>query len=152
MESTIAKFKVNCKTVFGESIFLIGNINELNSWDSSKAIKLTTSNYSEEDPIWETHDLVLPVNTEIEYKFFKKTKSNKLIWEWDLDKKNRKLILTERNYAVIFSNFGMAQNEIILKDEMLDSTKKDNTVTYGLQIVMKCNIIIEGANKDIRRR
>ena len=135
-QSCTVKFKVNCKTNYGESICLIGNLEVLHSWDISNPIELTSFNYSERTPAWETEDLTLPGNSIMEYKFYIKTLNGKTKWEWTSKRDNRKLKLEPGKHLIIYVTFGILQTEIFVKENG-NEVRKDNIFNPGLKIVLK---------------
>ena len=72
-------FQVRFETKYGQSVFIVGNIEELGNWEPSKAILMTTC--SETYPIWKTTtELVCPLGMEIYYKYLVK-EGNNIYWE-----------------------------------------------------------------------
>jgi chitodextrinase len=69
-------FNEAASTVWGQSVFLVGNIAALGSWNANSAIALSSTNY----PTWSV-TLSLPGSTAIEYKYIKKDGSGNVIWE-----------------------------------------------------------------------
>ena len=64
-------FRVKFETNFGQAVYIIGNIEELGSWEPSKAVALSTN--KDKYPWWKsTGDLVCPVGMEIYYKYLVK--------------------------------------------------------------------------------
>jgi hypothetical protein len=69
-------FRVFCETQWGEDVFLSGSVApSLGEWRENNAIKMQWTPHH----IW-TCSVVLPPNTEIDYKYFKR-KSTSTIWE-----------------------------------------------------------------------
>lgn len=67
-------FKVdNAHTVWGQNIYVVGDLPELGSWDTNRAVKMTPCNY----PSWCT-TIQLPTNTPIQFKFIRR---DPLTWE-----------------------------------------------------------------------
>jgi len=94
-------FKCKYTTDFGQSLRIVGNIEELGSWEPSKSLIMTTneSNY----PIWEsTQEITGPVGMEIYYKYviYDKNK-NTYIWENLKDNSNRKHTITSSGIFVV---------------------------------------------------
>jgi alpha-glucosidase len=84
LTSATAKTSVNfvCgngTTVSGQSVFVVGNIPELGSWNTLNAIKLDANVY----PIWTGVIQNLPVGTSVEWKCIKRNNSDNgnLVWE-----------------------------------------------------------------------
>lgn len=85
----------NGYTRFGESIYVIGNIHELGSWNTGEAIGpfFNDTKSVAKYPNW-FFDVNLPENTEIEYKFIKKDQNGNIVWESGL---NRYLRTTDKS-------------------------------------------------------
>ncbi|TDD67037.1 alpha-amlyase, partial [Actinomadura darangshiensis] len=69
-------FNVTATTTWGTSVYLVGSVPALGSWDTSKAVKLSSAGY----PTW-GGTVTLPANTKIEYKYIKKTDAGAVTWE-----------------------------------------------------------------------
>ena len=68
----------NATTYAGQSIYVVGNIDALGSWDASQAIKLTPTNY----PTWSS-TVTLPTNTDVHWKCVKLEEANsESVVEW----------------------------------------------------------------------
>lgn len=131
IQHVLAVFKVICKTNYGESIYLLGNIKELHSWSIEKPIKLYSIHYTAEDPIWETEELYLPANTNIQYKFFKKDSKGKISWEWTPDREDRQLYFNTGKQIDILQTFGISHKEIIIRSNTisLEETKSEGLLS-----------------------
>ncbi|MEU1402470.1 carbohydrate-binding module family 20 domain-containing protein [Streptomyces sp. NPDC005728] len=71
-----ATFNEYASTTSGTDVYVVGSIAALGGWDTSKAIKLSSSGY----PIW-SGAVSVPVNTSFEYKYLKKDGSGNVTWE-----------------------------------------------------------------------
>lgn len=69
-------FSVNATTVWGQNVFVVGNVAALGSWNTANAKPLSSASY----PIWSA-TLSLPANTAVEYKYIKKDGSGNVVWE-----------------------------------------------------------------------
>lgn len=69
-------FKVSATTVWGENIYLIGNIPELGSWDAARAVQMSATGY----PVWDV-SLPLSVPSTFEYKYIRKNSTGAVTWE-----------------------------------------------------------------------
>ena len=69
-------FNVNATTVWGQNVYVVGNISQLGNWNTNNAISLSASNY----PIW-NGTINLPPSTTIQYKYIKKDGNGNVIWE-----------------------------------------------------------------------
>ena len=72
----------NAETLYGENVYIVGNVSELGNWDPDKAIgsffnsTATIAQY----PSW-FYDINVPANTKIEYKYIKKNQNGEVVWE-----------------------------------------------------------------------
>ena len=72
-------FRVKFETKFGQSLFIIGSIEELGQWDPSKAVPMATS--KDIYPTWKiTKEFTCPLGMEISYKYLVK-EGNNIYWE-----------------------------------------------------------------------
>ena len=70
-------FKVNAGTVLGESVYVVGSIPELGSWDPAKASEsMMNPNY----PEWFL-PVSVPKATQFQFKFIKKDSNGNVTWE-----------------------------------------------------------------------
>jgi len=69
----------NASTVYGENVYLTGNVAELGSWDTSKAIGPIFNQVVYQYPMW-YYDVSVPAGTTIQFKFIKKNGST-ITWE-----------------------------------------------------------------------
>lgn len=82
-EQVSVRFKVNNATTdYGTNVYIVGNVPELGSWDTSKAIGPLFNDTATigEYPTW-FYDISVPANTLIEYKFIKIDGSGNVTWE-----------------------------------------------------------------------
>ncbi|KAJ0418766.1 glycoside hydrolase superfamily [Aspergillus carlsbadensis] len=75
-------FNERVTTAYGDTILLVGSISQLGSWDTSKGVALSASQYTSSNPLWSV-TVELPVGTSFEYKFVKKLASGSIVWESD---------------------------------------------------------------------
>ncbi|MEU5315554.1 carbohydrate-binding module family 20 domain-containing protein [Streptomyces sp. NPDC021056] len=71
-----ATFNEYAATTSGQDVYVVGSIAALGSWDTSKAVKLSSSGY----PVW-SGAVSVPVNTSFEFKYVKKDSSGNVTWE-----------------------------------------------------------------------
>lgn len=71
-----ATFNEYASTASGTDVYVVGSVSALGSWNTSSAVKLSSSGY----PVWKT-DVSVPQNSSIEYKFIKKDASGNVTWE-----------------------------------------------------------------------
>ncbi|MFF4268363.1 carbohydrate-binding module family 20 domain-containing protein [Streptomyces sp. NPDC001536] len=71
-----ATFNEYAATGSGQDVYVVGSIPALGSWDTAKAIKLSSSGY----PLW-SGAVSVPVNTSFEFKYIKKDSSGNVTWE-----------------------------------------------------------------------
>ena len=93
-------FRVKYETKYGQSLYIIGNIEELGQWDTSKAIPMYTNN--DIYPTWEIKkEFICPLGMEIYYKYLVKD-GNKIIWEDLGQNTNRHIIVQSPGNIIIF--------------------------------------------------
>ena len=110
-------FRVKFETKYGQSLFIIGSIEELGEWDPSKAIPMATS--KDIYPTWKiTKEFTCPIGMEISYKYIVK-EGNNIYWEEiNNDKKiNRRIVIQSPGNLIIF-------------DEKSNNISKIKTVGY----------------------
>ena len=77
-------FNVKETTVYGETVYVTGNIPALGNWATSSgsggAVALDAAQYTSSNPLW-TGVVNLPAGTSFEYKYFKTESSGSVIWE-----------------------------------------------------------------------
>lgn len=69
-------------TTYGENVFLTGSISQLGSWDTSKAIALSSADYTASNNIWFV-TVSLPAGTSFEYKYIRVESDGSIVWESD---------------------------------------------------------------------
>lgn len=69
-------FKVSATTVWGENVYVIGNIPALGNWDPAKAVLMSATAY----PVW-TATVTLGVPQTVEYKYIRKNSAGAVVWE-----------------------------------------------------------------------
>jgi len=129
-----ATFKISCRTEQTESVYLIGSIDRLKSWDVSAAIKLRLILNSSKYSLWQCNNIPLPSNTSIEYKFFKRGVKGDIVWEWDEEELNRNISLSPGTIVEITQTFGVSTNEVkvIKKIKYIENDKKDSLKDFSL--------------------
>ncbi|MFF4904145.1 carbohydrate-binding module family 20 domain-containing protein [Streptomyces sp. NPDC001260] len=71
-----ATFKEYAPTASGTDVYVVGSIAALGGWDTSKAVKLSSSGY----PVW-SGEVSVPINTSFTFKYIKKDASGNVTWE-----------------------------------------------------------------------
>jgi len=66
----------NATTVWGQNVYVVGNISQLGNWDPVHAVQMTPSSY----PTW-TVTIPLLQGQNIQFKFIKKDSAGNVIWE-----------------------------------------------------------------------
>ncbi len=101
------KFFVECVTTPGQTVCLTGNLKELKRWDTNSAIRLVATNYTAAHPLWETEFFVtLPLNTQLEYKFFVIRQKPEICWEKLPNNAGHSLYLQEGGSLELHHKFG----------------------------------------------
>ena len=120
MNPNIAKlsFRVKYETKYGQTLYIIGNIEELGEWDPSKAIPMATS--KDIYPTWKiTKEFSCPLGMEIFYKYLVK-EGNNIYWEELSSGKNQ-------NRHIVIQSPG----NLIIFDEKSNNISKIKTMTYN---------------------
>jgi len=137
-------FKVICDTNIGDLVCLVGNIPELNSWNKLYPIFLSSENYSSECHLWQSDKLILPLDTSIEYKFFIKDGSNKIIWEQLPGNANHMLYFKTKQKATVLGIFGnvnrqisLSENEFVKEDMKEDVNSMDFKFSSVISFITK---------------
>ncbi|MGW4563458.1 carbohydrate-binding module family 20 domain-containing protein [Streptomyces sp. NPDC004561] len=68
-------------TVSGTDVYVVGSIPALGGWDTSKAVRLSSSGY----PVW-SGEVSVPVDTAFTFKYIKKDGSGNVTWESNADR------------------------------------------------------------------
>lgn len=69
-------FEVNATTIFGENLYVVGNVAALSNWNPAAGLALSSAAY----PFWRA-TLNLPAGTTVEYKYIKRNGSGAVTWE-----------------------------------------------------------------------
>ncbi|KAF4979540.1 hypothetical protein FZEAL_4308 [Fusarium zealandicum] len=80
--SVSVTFEELAKTEFGETIKIAGNIDALGSWDTKKAISLSASDYTAQNPLWKV-SISLKAGQVLEYKYINVKRDGSVTWERD---------------------------------------------------------------------
>ncbi|KAF2011960.1 carbohydrate-binding module family 20 protein, partial [Aaosphaeria arxii CBS 175.79] len=73
-------FTEKVKTQVGQTIKIVGSIAALGNWDTSKAIALDASKYTDANPQW-SGAINIPAKTSFEYKFIRVESNGAVTWE-----------------------------------------------------------------------
>lgn len=74
--TVLETFSVNATTAYGQNVYVVGSISALGSWDTTKAIPLSSAAY----PVWSAA-VTLPAGTAFEYKYIEKNSDGSVVWE-----------------------------------------------------------------------
>lgn len=66
-------------TSYGDSVYLVGSIEQLGSWDASEGIAMSASQYTTSNPLWSV-TVSFPPGTSMEYKFVTIDDSGNATW------------------------------------------------------------------------
>ncbi|KAH9859843.1 hypothetical protein IAQ61_011625 [Plenodomus lingam] len=75
-------FNVRATTVFGENVFVVGQLTQLGNWTPNDARPLSASQYTSSNPIW-SGSVDLPASTAFDYKYIRRSSSGAFTWESD---------------------------------------------------------------------
>ena len=93
-------FRVKYETKYGQSLYIIGSIEELGEWDPSKAVPMATS--KDIYPTWKiTKEFTCPIGMEISYKYLVKEGAN-IYWEELKNNKDRRIVIQSPGNLIIF--------------------------------------------------
>ena len=110
-------FRVKFETKYGQSLYIIGSIEELGEWDPSKAVPMATS--KDIYPTWKiTKEFTCPLGMEIFYKYLVK-EGNNIYWEELNNNKNQ-------NRRIVIQSPG----NLIIFDEKSNNISKIKTMGY----------------------
>ncbi len=74
--NSTVNFKVNATTVWGQNVYVVGNIPALGSWNTANAILMSSATY----PNW-TVSVAVPANTAVQFKYIKRDANGNVVWE-----------------------------------------------------------------------
>ncbi|KAF2726351.1 multicopper oxidase [Polychaeton citri CBS 116435] len=77
-------FKELVTTSWGQMVFIVGNVQELGSWNPSNGVALSASNYTNANPLWYATVNLQP-GAQIQYKYVIIHSDNTVQWEADPD-------------------------------------------------------------------
>jgi len=66
-------------TSYGDSVYLVGSVTQLGSWDASEGIAMSASQYTSSNPLWSVTVAFAP-GTSMEYKFVTIDASGDVTW------------------------------------------------------------------------
>ena len=113
-------FQCRFETRPGYSLYIIGNIREMGSWQPSSAIALVTN--SDMYPTWKTSKpIIVPTGSEIDYKYLIKNDSGDYEWEYLPQNENRHLDIKSPGKWTIKDEKDNLFSEVINKDYLSHS-------------------------------
>ncbi|GAA0407696.1 hypothetical protein GCM10009530_69970 [Microbispora corallina] len=71
-----ATFTATATTVWGQNVYVVGNIPALGSWNTANAIPMSPASH----PVWSA-TVTLPGSTGVEYTYIKKNPDGSVTWE-----------------------------------------------------------------------
>lgn len=75
-------FNVQATTVYGENVFVTGQLTQLGNWSPDAAKALSAAKYTASNPLWSA-TIDLPASTVFEYKYIRKNSAGAVTWESD---------------------------------------------------------------------
>ncbi|KAF1349149.1 extracellular glucoamylase protein [Delphinella strobiligena] len=78
-------FEESATTTYGETVYIVGSISQLGSWDTDNAVALSATDYTTTNPLWSV-TIDLPPGTTFTYKYIKKETDGTFTWESDPDR------------------------------------------------------------------
>lgn len=79
-EQASVTFNETASTVWGQNIFVVGNVGSLGNWSPASAAAMTWISGSGSSGNWRA-TVQLPANTSIQYKYVKKDAAGNVVWE-----------------------------------------------------------------------
>lgn len=80
--SVLVTFDEIVTTTYGETIKIVGSNAALGSWDTSKAVELSASQYTSSNPLWSV-TIELAAGAVVSYKFIRVSSTGTVSWEAD---------------------------------------------------------------------
>ncbi|KAF5019186.1 hypothetical protein F66182_8814 [Fusarium sp. NRRL 66182] len=80
--SVAVTFEEVVTTSFGDTIKIVGNIDALGSWDTSRAVPLSASEYTSSNPVWKA-TISLTAGQALQYKYINVKRDGSITWERD---------------------------------------------------------------------
>ncbi|KAH8178017.1 glycosyl hydrolases family 15 domain-containing protein [Sarocladium implicatum] len=81
-------FNVRATTVPGQTIKVVGSVEDLGNWDPAKGVALDASDYQANDPLWKGK-IVLAAGEAVEYKYIRVESGGSVKWEADPNRQYR---------------------------------------------------------------
>jgi len=75
-------FEVRVQTQWGQSVKVVGDIDELGSWNTGNAVSLSASQYTESNPVWKGV-VEIGAGDAIKYKYIIVNQDGSVVWEKD---------------------------------------------------------------------
>ncbi|KAI0412087.1 family 15 glycosyl hydrolase [Xylaria grammica] len=75
-------FTVKKVTTYGQTVKIVGNVDKLGNWDTSKAVALSASQYTSSNPVW-SGSISLSTGQAIQYKYIVVNTDGSVTWEAD---------------------------------------------------------------------
>ncbi|KAI8944435.1 family 15 glycosyl hydrolase [Xylaria longipes] len=75
-------FTVSKTTTYGQTVKIVGNIDKLGNWDTTKAVTLSASQYTSSNPVW-SGTISLSPGQAIQYKYIVVNTDGSVVWEAD---------------------------------------------------------------------
>ncbi|KAI0972843.1 family 15 glycosyl hydrolase [Xylaria arbuscula] len=80
--SVAVTFTVKKVTTYGQTVKIVGDVDALGDWDTSKAIALSASQYTSSNPVW-SGAVTFPAGEAIAYKYIVVNTDGSVTWEAD---------------------------------------------------------------------
>lgn len=116
-----ATFSEYAPTTTGTDVYVTGSVDALGGWDTSKAVKLSSTGY----PYWSA-EVGLPVNTAFQYKYLKKNAAGAVTWESNA---NRSAATTSSGVR-LDTSWNLAQTDATDVTFGVDATTSPGTNVY----------------------
>ena len=143
----IINFQVDFPTNQNQTLYIIGNIEELGCWREEEAVKLI--NLDQETSIWETTTpLECPVGMTIKYKYLIKDSKNKRIMEKLPDNSERSITTKKPGNYIIMNKKGDLTTKIsYVGKERRSQKRRMSRINFD---VLNCKEFTEQNENDIK--
>ena len=143
----IINFQVDFPTKQNQTLYIIGNIEELGCWREEEAVKLI--NLDQETSIWETNTpLECPVGMTIKYKYLIKDSNNKKIMK-KLPDNSESSITTKKpgNYIIMNKKGDLTTKISYVGKERKNQKRRISRINFD---VLNCKEFTEQNENDLK--
>ena len=74
-------FSLLVRTVFGEHIYVVGDVPQLGSWIPNEGLPLSAGRYTDSNPLWYGGPVNVEAGTALEFKAVKVKEDGSVVWQ-----------------------------------------------------------------------